>query len=116
MARYYYTDVRIVELMEDWHGIWGGRDIKTYSSPPDENTGRGSLLAANSESKWYIDPSCYEMLKIRINDVIEYYNDHIRSDDYTIIYNGCVSLYENRMQKIIQRAGKAFFMPEIEGD
>lgn len=115
--KYYYTDATIAELMEDWHGIWSSHDIKIYSSPPDENTEGRSLLSVDSEIKWYIDPSCYEMLKPQVDDLITI-NNALSANTIThqefLEELGRLHPQLEAPPQIIQRNGKAFFMPESE--
>lgn len=120
--KYYYTDARIAELMEEWHGIWNNHDIKVYSFPPEENTKGRSLLSG--ETKWYVNPDCYERLKPQegdfvqsIDGVFEWKIEHASLPKEFIPYHfiGKKDDVWSGTFKIIQRDGKAFFMPEVQG-
>lgn len=78
-----------------------------------------------AEDEYYIHPDCHEMLKPQIGDLMNI-NDDFRylSTDHkgekciyeAYDYTDLKDVTEINTYPIIQRNGKAFFMPEVEND
>lgn len=120
--RYFYTDPRKASLMLSEHnihmymGAFESNDYDAYNRPMatmliEDCLYRTKYLEKfkNWDKKIYMHPSCYEMLKPQVGDLVRlvgcghFVNDN-RFGDKSHIF----------IEEIIQRNGKAFFTPEVE--
>ncbi len=93
-------------------------EVEAWSSA--DNT---ELLAYSHTLRWFeVHPDCCEMLKPQVGDIILPHKggvmrvDEIGGDKFYQHRNGLPShfLSAEHFKEIIQRNGKAFFMPELE--
>jgi hypothetical protein len=116
--KYYYTDPLKAAWMLQEYKVKFQEGFYINGGLDDRD---GSWLDANDfNQRLYIHPDCYEMFKPQVGDLVEAIalignknkfgvvnevNDTwIASDKF---------IYETKTVKIIQRNGKAFFIPEI---
>lgn len=129
MIKYFYTDlVKGLYMAKEFKFRYlPDKDYITIYSADDGTYGVDNLSYEiesdiYSTQKHYIHQNCYEMLKPQIDDLVEFdgiifglvldsdsIETCVQCDDviYTTNTDGCT---------IVQRNGKAFFMPEIENE
>lgn len=98
----YYTDPRIASLMLDWHGV--KIEMRIFDN------------AMAKETRYYIHPGSVALFEpregdeVRIGDWIYWATDEEHGREFQTVPPSALEGDE----KIIQRDGKAFFMPESE--
>lgn len=132
MAKYFYTDALKMMWMAREHGIRYSQDkdyLTKYTFQPKVH-----IFTSQREDKYCIHSDCHEAFKpqdgdlVEWNDKVHYSGEQNEGVGYCDIpdcpsFPNAISFSDNRTLRepesfailhIIQRNGKAFFMPEIE--
>lgn len=130
MARYYYTDALKAALMSEefrfkFTGEKGQDLIHLHNAEfalNDEKLDENGDMSCTSYlgDKYYIHPDCHEMLMPQVGDLTKVYDKLYKSGYHTVILTEktrqALEQYTASDWEIIQRNGKAWFTPEVEGD
>lgn len=107
--KYYYDDPVEVIYMQKNHCI------EIVSSIFEDGSFEGCIIRSlDDKGVWYVHPDSYELLKPRPSDMVVA-KTIMDGKEVEIVLNQYIDFYIiPNSKKIIQRNGRAFFMPKVE--